>query len=273
MLYIDEAGDDALDKIAAIDGRGASEWLVLSGILLRKQYEPHVDHWISDIRLQVGQVQGHSLHFRNMSPHNRAKSCSLLSTLPIRCFTVASNKKNMRQYSNPRAEVQGNPEWFYNFCSRILLERVTELCFQDSNKNFHKIQKLKVIFSERGAHSYSQTAAYFEKLIYQARSQSTFLKTREIRFETLDRRLIQFQPHDTNGGLQLADIAASAFYQSLDTSNIRNWKTSNAISLMPIMATNKGVVSNQGLVLLPSSDANLNNLQKQIFNYYGYEIP
>ena len=274
VLYIDEAGDDSLTNVVPIDEGGASEWLVLSGVLIRKQNEPLVDQWATDIRLQVGQIQGDSLHYRKMSGHYRAKSCSLVSQLPVRCFVVASNKKNMRRYDNPRASVQNNPQWYYNFCVRLLLERASEMCKNDVRRGHGQSKKLKVVFSERGAHSYPQTAAYIEKLIFQSRSKSTYLRTREIEFDVMDSRLIKSQPHFDNGGLQIADIVASAFYQAVDTKVRKNWTISNAISLLPVMAMKNGNAASQGLVLqpTPAKAANLNAKQSEIFRYFGYDI-
>lgn len=271
---MDEAGDDSTRSVTPIDNKGGSEWFILAGILVRKCNEHLVDEWITNIRLQVGQVQGDGLHYRKMSSHYRAKCCNLISELPIKCFTVASNKKNMRGYDNPRASTQNNPNWFYNFCLRILLERATELCAYDASMYYKSPKKLKIIFSQRDNHSYCQTSAYIDKLINQARSGRTYLKTREIQSDILDRRLIESAPHSCNGGLQLADIAASAFYQAVETSNYKFWTATNAMTLMPIMARRKDRVAHQGLVLLPSNhwEANLNSKQKQIFTHYGYDI-
>ena len=39
VLYIDEAGDDGLKRVRPLDPIGASEWLVISGVLDRVNNE------------------------------------------------------------------------------------------------------------------------------------------------------------------------------------------------------------------------------------------
>lgn len=77
--------------------------------------------------------------------------------------------------------------------------------------------------------------------------------------------------HDQNAGLQLADIVASAFYQSVETST-RRWETRHAKILAPIMAKERNVVADFGLALQPTNpnDLNISEDQKQIFKHFGY---
>ncbi len=135
VLYIDEAGDDGLKRVRPIDTKGGTEWLVISGVLLREVYEKDVPDWVRDTRREVAATQGPALHFRNLSPTKKRRVCELLIEKPARCFVVCSNKKNMRGYVNERAAVMGGKQWFYNFCVRFLMERVTDCCLRDSIKH------------------------------------------------------------------------------------------------------------------------------------------
>jgi len=274
IAYIDEAGDDGLTKVLPIDNNGATEWLVLSAYLIRKENEDKVVDWVKHIRTDINATQGPALHFRNLSPTKRLRACELLAQKTARSFVVCSNKKNMRGWKNERAASKGGKQWFYNFMVRILLERVTDFCMKDSMKRFGVPKKIKIVFSERGNHSYSQTIAYLELLKSQAIGGSTFLNKREIHHQTLKRDLIEYIPHTHNAGLQLADIPASAFFQACNTLN-RNWSIMPAKKLTNIMAKENNVVANYGLVLQPTkaSEANLNRNQKQIFKEYGYYLP
>ena len=38
IAYIDEAGDPGLNRVRPIDENGASEWLVLSAVVMRAKY-------------------------------------------------------------------------------------------------------------------------------------------------------------------------------------------------------------------------------------------
>lgn len=63
------------------------------------------------------------------------------------------------------------------------MERVTEHCVRDSEKKFGDVRNIKVIFSQRGGHSYGQTKAYWELLRSQYRAGTTFLTRRVMRHE------------------------------------------------------------------------------------------
>ena len=273
ILYIDEAGDDGLARIKPLDPNGASEWLVLSGVLLRKKYEGAVVSWVKDIRKSINAVQGPALHYRNLSPTKKDAACDLVAELPIRTFTVCSNKLNMRGYNNAKAATAGGKQWFYNYCVRLLIERVTDLCLRASMKATGSPENLKVIFSQRGGHSYGQSIAYWQKLRAQSLGGTTVLNKRVIQHQVLKADLIDYVPHTQNAGLQLADITASAFYQAVNT-NEGKWETRHAMRLQKVMATEASSVADYGLVLQPTDPRKFkpDSKQKQIFQFYGYNI-
>ncbi|MFD3189946.1 DUF3800 domain-containing protein, partial [Sedimentitalea sp. HM32M-2] len=99
ILYIDEAGDDGLKRVRPLDDVGASEWLVVSGVLIRHDNESDVVDWVREIREDINARQGPALHFRNLSPSKKKRTCELLIEKPVVCFAVCSNKKNMRGYN------------------------------------------------------------------------------------------------------------------------------------------------------------------------------
>ncbi|HEY4342778.1 MAG TPA: DUF3800 domain-containing protein, partial [Parvibaculum sp.] len=103
IAYIDEAGDPGISRVRPLDNPGATEWLCLGATLIRREFEPKVVEWTRDIRQSIGITQRNDLHFRNLSPTRKRAVCAKMSTLPARYFVLASNKKNMRGYHNPRA--------------------------------------------------------------------------------------------------------------------------------------------------------------------------
>jgi hypothetical protein len=273
VLYIDEAGDDGLKRVRPIDPVGGSEWLCIGAVLVRVSNENNVVDWVREIRQSVGSRQGPALHYRNLTSDKRVSTCELLAQKEVVCFAVCSNKKNMRGWSNERAAIKGGKQWFYNFCVRFLMERVTDLCLRDSMKRYGAPRYLKVVFSQRGGHYYGQTKAYWEVLKNQAAGGTTFLAKREIRHKVLRYSLVDAVPHIQNAGLQLADVVASAFFSAVDT--IDGMQDVNpAKALKSKMARETGVIADFGVVLQPTppSKAKLNNHQKLIFEHYGYEF-
>lgn len=271
VLYIDEAGDDGLKKVLPIDPDGSSEWLCIGAVLIRAENENKVDSWVANIREDIAATQSDVLHFRRLSPMKRRRACVLLAELPCRVFAVCSNKKNMRGHNNERAAKRGSEQWYYNFCVRLLMERVTDFCLRDSRKKYSNSRYVKVVFSMRGGHSYGQTKAYWEVLKAQSAAAMTYLDKRTISHEVLHFNLVDYVPHKENAGLQLADIVASAFYQASHTDGPR-WSTEPAIMLEARVAKENDSAADYGLVLqpMPPTKANLTENQKLIFEHYGH---
>lgn len=167
----------------------------------------------------------------------------------------------------------GGKQWYYNFCVRFLMERVTDLCLRDSVEKYGEPRYLRVVFSQRGGHSYPQTKAYWEHLKAQAASETTFLTKRVIKHQVLRFNLVDYVPHTSVAGLQLADVVASAFYQAVDTLDVKNDPTP-ARQLLPKMARHRRLIADYGVVLQPTppKKANLSPQQKQIFEFYQYDF-
>lgn len=276
VLFIDEAGDDGLKRVRPIDEKGGTEWLCISGFLIRRRNEEKLDAQLSEIRTDINSIRSSTLHYRRLSPTKKARAAELVARIPSRAFVVLSNKKNIRGYSNLRAaEKHGaaSVHWYYNYCVRLLLERATDYCLTSSMKEFGKPKIMKVVFSQRGGHRYGQTKAYWELLKLQANAKSTLLKKREIKPEVLRFDQVDYIPHYLHSGLQFSDIIASAFYQAADTLDTKNDPTP-AQKLAPIMAREQKRVSDYGVVLqpFPPEKANLTTLQKEIFAFYGYRF-
>jgi len=274
IAYIDEAGDPGLKKVRPIDEGGSSEWLVLSAVLMRQKWEPDVVGWVDSIRNDIGIRQRRDLHYRDLSPTRRRVVASRLGELPVRAFALCSNKKNMRGYRNARAEKIPSQEWFYNWCLRLLLERVTAYCAERTHKDYGETRKLKIEFSRRGGHRYSQTRAYSLYLRHQQEAGSIYLQKRVPVLEVMETDLMVDHPHKTRAGLQLSDVVASAFYQAADCLGPGQWDTEPAKALQKIMARENGRTANFGVALQPTPPwkAELTNDQQDIFEHYGYDF-
>jgi hypothetical protein len=186
-------------------------------------------------------------------------------------------KKNMRGHRNPHAEAKANPltphQYFYNFCLRLILERVTDYCYRRSMRQLGHPGHVKVIFSQRGGHTYGHTFAYGEILKLQSRAGTTFLQKRTINWQVVDRRLMEELPHGSSAGLQLADIVASSFYQAVDVLPPTKWEPMNAKLLQPRMATEDDLYRDYGVALQPTPPrkAKLLRQQREIFEFYRYD--
>jgi hypothetical protein len=275
--YIDEAGDPGISRVRPLDKVGGTEWLVIGGVLIEATREPEPANWVRSMLDDAGLQHTPVLHFRELADWRKPTICQHLARRPVVLFAMLSNKKNMRGHTNPRAAAKGNPltprQWFYNYCLRLILERITDFCLSHSLKHYGAPRHVKVIFSERGGHSYSHNAAYHELLKVQSRAGTTVLQKRTIKSEVVDRRLLEAVPHEMDPGLQLADIVASSFYQAIDILPPTHWNPDNAKLLKPRIATEAGFYRDYGVIFQPTpySVAKLKPKQKLIFEFYDFD--
>lgn len=274
IACIDEAGDPGLKKVRPVDPNGASEWLMLSAVVMRAKWEDDVVGWVDNIRTGLGVRQRRDLHYRTLSPTRKLAAATAIAALPLRGFVVCSNKKNMRGHENRNAAKIPSQEWFYNWCVRLLLERITEFCASRTMTDHGRKLPIKIEFSRRGDHRYSQTRAYSLYLDHQRKAGSTFLEKRLVRTDMLSTDLMEDHPHDSRAGLQLADVIASAFYQAADCLGPGTWDVEPAKALARIMAAENGSKRDFGVCLQPTPawKANLTADQQQIFEHYGYSF-
>lgn len=275
IAYVDEAGDPGLRKVRPLDEEGSSEWLILSAVIMRAKWEADVPDWLHETKRAIAVDTRGALHFRKLSPTRRLAAAGRLAAYPVRAFAICSNKKNMRGWQNKRAEKVPSQEWFYNWCLRLLLERVTAFCEARSHIDFGgQPCKVKVEFSRRGGHRYSQTRAYTTYLRHQEKGDVLYLKRRKILTDLLSVDLMEDSPHWSRPGLQLADIVASAFYAASNTIGPGAWDPAPAKALATIMAKENGSVVDFGVSLqpTPASKGKLTPDQRTIFEHFGYDF-
>ncbi|RXF68225.1 DUF3800 domain-containing protein [Hansschlegelia zhihuaiae] len=269
IVFIDEAGDPGLRKVAPISPEGASEWLCLGAIVVQRPNENEVVSWVKEAREKIFMTQRPDIHFNALSPYRKRVVSNLFASKPFDAFVLASNKKNMEGHKNTRAEKVPSKDFFYNWCVRLLLERITDWCERHSLKLHGEPKKVRFIFSERGGHSYSQMRAYLMYL--QQQGSNPYLQKRTIKWSVFDWRLVEPIAHRGSAGLQIADTLASSFFQAAHALS-PNWTVEYAEAFAPRLAMEKGVVADYGLVLQPTPPrkAQLTPEQQQIFRFYGY---
>ncbi|MGX9966497.1 DUF3800 domain-containing protein [Roseomonas sp. F4] len=273
VAYIDEAGDDGIKRVRPIDPGGASEWFVLGAYVVEADKAPETPQRVRTILEAMKASQRSDVHFARLGASRRLIACQELAKhRSTRCFMAISHKPNMRGYRNPRAErVGGGKNVFYNFMARILLEKITRYCFLHSMRRHREPRHVRIEFSNRGGHSYSLMRGYLGKLYIQSKNGSLFLRGDEINWSSLDIQDIHNFDHANSPGLQLADVATSAFYQALGESDGRPADPSYAKILEPLMAkAPHGTAFGTGVKFMPNFErAPLSDSQREIFEFYG----
>ena len=278
IAYIDEAGDDGLATVRPIDPNGSPEWLMMSAVLIDASREQEAAAWPDAILAEMRKTQPQlsELHFKNLTIANGRSACEMTANLPLRCFVVASNKKNMRQYDNPFAGQIPSKNWFYCWLTRLLLERVTYFVKLRSIHDYGEPRSLGIVFSERGRFSYGQLMAYYEWLKIRTLAGKNHLPLGSISWEVMDRDLFEVQPNHSRPCLYLSDIVASAFFRASDIYHTRQQDPQCAMLLQPRMARDapSGLVHGFGVKLMPNlGRAQLKPEQQAIYKFYGYPLP
>lgn len=271
VAYIDESGDTGLEQIKPFQPRGASEWLVLSCFLVKEENDDKCLGWIREIQSKFKNVQSPHLHFADLIPAKKLIACEVAATKPCRFFIVASNKKNIQRYRNPNID-NGNKSWIYWWLSRLLLERVTDFCERQTPPARRGEDKMRIIFSRRGGLLYRDFERYLTRLHWQSVLGTLFIDYGDLCWSVIDFEEIRVLDHKSRAGLQLADIGAGAFYQSLEQNRPANCIATYAKALKPRLArSGKNGILNYGIKTMPElKDMGLSREQLEIFEFYGY---
>jgi hypothetical protein len=105
VAYIDESRDTGLKKVrSADDPLGASEWLILSCVVVSIEDDRKLVSWANEIKSKFTNVQRPDLHFADLLPAKKTIACEILASKPCTVFLVASNKKNIERYKNPNLD-------------------------------------------------------------------------------------------------------------------------------------------------------------------------
>lgn len=267
-VYIDEAGDPGVKAKAPV---GASEWFVVSAAVVSVERDADVVDWLRDMREAVRTQQRQTLHYRNLSQSNRQRVCRMLSTKHVRLFTVASHKTNMRGRRNPRIGKSLGKGEFYNWCLRLLLERVTSWCARRARLDGFEDCGARIVFSERGGHDYQHLKAYLDLLEAQAVSGHGVKLAREIVPGVIQPGLVEVRRHDDLAGLQLADIVASAFFQGANVRSDEDLEPAFALHPRVARDANARSAAEFGLLRLPfKQHGEIPEGSRPLFEKFGY---
>jgi len=267
-VYIDEAGDPG---VKAKTPAGASEWFVVSAVVVSTSRDVDVVDWLRDMREAVRMQQRQALHYRNLSQSNRHRICRMLSTKNVRLFTVTSHKTNMRGRRNPRIGKALGRDEFYNWCLRLLLERVTSWCSRRAKLDALPGPGARIVFSERGGQDYQHLKAYLELLEAQATSGYGVKLAREIVPGVIMPELIEVRRHADLAGLQLADIVASAFFQAVNIRSDDDLEPAFALQPRVAKSVRARTAAEFGLLRLPfKQHGEIPECSRPLFEKYGY---
>ena len=273
VAYIDEAGDTGLKNIRVPGRSGASEWLVLSAVLVRAEREQELEGWTRQLIASLDQHQVRQLHFRQLPEHRKSSVCRQLASMDVRLFVLISHKRNMQGYQNINAQRAGvnKTAWFYAWCSKLLMESITDYCGRRSRKEHNEPRIVRCEFSQTGGVKLNDLRAYYKYIKDQAALGLSFNKDFPLDWEVVDHAEMFIYPNTARYGLQLADVLASAFYAGLEYPETGKVNADYAKLLLPrICQDRRRTKYMYGVKVLPRTVAlNLPPDQRALFDFYA----
>jgi hypothetical protein len=251
VLFVDESGDDGYSKVWPIDQDGASEWLILAGLLVKIDKHLGPVEWVREFRRGIKGAQRPDLHFYSLSDVKRLEACKFIATKPVRCFVVISNKRNMRGYRNPRAERWETRNPLYNWMLRLLLEKASRYCAWRSMADYGEMRGMRVEIAARGGVSVARIRVYLYKLRNQNQMGRLWVSRDDISWACIDEKQVHVIPAHKRAGIQLADTVASAFGQAVDVRDGGLVDTRYAEAILKVMPQSGGIRAETSVKLMP----------------------
>lgn len=268
-VYVDEAGDPGVKQKSG--DPDWTDWFTIAAVIVSDAVDPDTVDWVKDMKEAVRSQEGPPLHYRNLTPTNQARLCRMLSRKKARVLVVASHKDTMRSHYNPRLG-RANGQKFYNWCLRLLLERVSEWCYRRSAYDGVEDCSARIVFSKRGGHKYDDLTDYLRKLEAQSLTGNLILSKRGIAPGVISEKHIEVESDMNHAGLQLADIAVSSFFNAVNSFAAKH-DVGPATTLKPIVPKLPGTrnAAEFGLLRLPfSHQGQIPSADRPIFEEYGY---
>lgn len=285
-LFIDEAGDEGIERVRPLDPDGASEYFVMCGVLIRAHRQEEMARFVNSTKAKVGIAEASELHFRDLNAEQQKTVVAELGKFEAGLIAVVSNKRNMQQYRNRRIEskefeiVRGGRKqpqqynWFYNHTFRYLLERASAECARWSKQLYGSNLPIRIVFSHRKAFRYSQTQAYLHKLRLARHGPRYFNNKGRIDWSVVSPSGIVSLRAKHEPGLQFADCVASAVYKAVDEDWFGEVVPSYLETLAPRFIRQGATSCDHGFKLLPDGfNGPLSAGQRRALGAVGYSFP
>lgn len=260
-VYIDEAGDEGIGRLAAGPVGGQSRWLALGCCIVARENDLKLPLWRDEILSRFPKRQTRDLHFRNLKHDQKVVVCQEIAKKPIGVAITLSNKATIPGSKWESTFKQKG--YLYNFLIRWLLERVTMVCRKRSGE---EECSLKVVFSRRGGTNYQTMMEYFKLM---RDGNEVMRPARRIDWSMIDIDQIAVENHSKWAGLQFADCVTSAYYSAVEPNAYGNYEHSYAELLGGRLLRSNGTPLNCGLTVVPSRRSSaLDGRQAQFFTSF-----
>lgn len=186
-VYIDEAGDLGINR--------GTRWFVLSAIIVNNENELEIRQKIHSLKSNLNL---HEIHFRKLRSYEQ--KCYVVSSLSSCNFDLVNVIVDTSKITLNKTDKNGTPSIVsYNYCCRLLLERVSWL-LRDSSRIGD------IVLSSRGTSRDNELIEYIKKLL-------------EYDFNEIANRFQHIKSKSASEWdlLQLADICATSVFHYHET--------------------------------------------------------
>jgi hypothetical protein len=258
LAFIDESGDDGLDKFREPGaGGGSSSWLILSACLFRQVYKLDAVNWRDEISAKMPEKKSRTLHFAELNHNQRVVAAQTIATKPLRAMSVLAAKKPIP------SGIYREKNQLYFYMTRYLIERLSWLCRDLRPLVPEGDGRVAITFSRRGGMSYNSFREYLHRM---KASNDADVK---IHWPVIDIDAVDAKDHSSSASLQLVDAIASSFACAVEPNIYGNCELRYAEILKPITYHRKGNYLSYGVKLVPKpEECSLSNQQRRLVDLF-----
>ncbi len=204
VAYIDESGHEAGNVET-----GATDWFILSAVVVRVENDASACSAVNEFRAAIGKDNNWTFSFKDLKEKRKVLFSRIIATKPVRAISILMHKP-----SNPIPNAQSEPVKLYHFTGKFLLERISALCRDSRRFSDAGNGKVHIVLSERRWFKYEDFISYLEWLKLSGNNNY-------INWDVIDLSLITTCKHNASPGCHLADAVAGATRIAVDKYDLR----------------------------------------------------
>jgi hypothetical protein len=201
-VYIDESGEAGIKKVRSDTSPGASPYFVLGAAVFQPASETLARNSLERFKNDIGKTNWK--HATDLKHAEKVYFARMLGQLPVRYFSVVSNKATLGGYSR---QIDGDPQKFYNKCLVYLLERVCAY-LRAQGAEEHDLD----FFLEHRNHDYDRMLRFISKV------KCNPIYPESHSFSILNPFAIRTRKKGEDELLEVADFVSHAVYQCTNKS-------------------------------------------------------
>lgn len=258
LAFIDESGDDGLEKFREPGGRGgSSSWLILSACLFRQVHSLDAVTWRDEISAKMPEKKSRALHFAELNHNQRVVAAQTIATKPVRAMSVLAAKRPIPK------DIYTEKNQLYFYMTRYLIERLSWLCRDLRPRVPEGDGRVAITFSRRGGMSYDAFREYLRRL------KASNDEEVRIHWPVIDIDAVDAKDHSSSASLQLVDAVASSFASAVEPNIYGNCELRYAEILKPITYQRKGNYLSYGVKVVPKpEDCGLSEEQMRLIELF-----